>query len=42
LREALGNQGKNTIDISALPSGMYVIQLLGSTQRITESLWIQK
>jgi hypothetical protein len=21
---------------------MYVIQLLGSTQRITESLWIQK
>jgi hypothetical protein len=42
LREALENQGKNTIDISAFPSGMYVIQLLGSTQRITESLWIQK
>jgi hypothetical protein len=42
LRQALENQGKNTIDISAFPSGMYVIQLLGSTQRITESLWIQK
>lgn len=42
LHQALENQGKNTIDISALPSGMYVIQLLGSTQRITESLWIQK
>jgi hypothetical protein len=42
LHQALENQGKNTIDISAFPSGMYVIQLLGSTQRITESLWIQK
>jgi len=42
LRQALENQGKNTIDISTFPSGMYVIQLLGSTQRITESLWIQK
>jgi hypothetical protein len=40
--QVLENQGKNTIDISAFPSGMYVIQLLGSTQRITESLWIQK
>ena len=42
LRQTLENQGKNTLDISAFPSGMYVIQLLGSTQRITESLWIQK
>ena len=42
LRQALENQGKNTIDISAFPSGLYVIQLLGSTHRITESLWIQK
>jgi hypothetical protein len=42
LRQSLENQGKNTLDISAFPSGMYVIQLLGSTQRITESLWIQK
>lgn len=42
LRQSLENQGKNTLDISAFPSGMYVIQLLGSAQRITESLWIQK
>jgi PKD repeat protein len=42
LHQALENQGKNTVDISTFPSGMYVIQLLGSTQRITESLWIQK
>jgi hypothetical protein len=42
LRQTLENQGKNTLDISAFPSGMYVIQLLGSTKRITESLWIQK
>jgi hypothetical protein len=42
LRQSLENQGSTTLDISAFPSGMYVIQLLGSTQRITESLWIQK
>lgn len=42
LRQSLENQGSTTLDISAFPSGMYVIQLLGFTQRITESLWIQK
>lgn len=42
LRQPLENQGSTTLDISTFPSGMYVIQLLGSSQRITESLWIQK
>ncbi len=30
------------IDLSNIPSGMYVVRLLGKAQQATESLWIRK
>lgn len=42
VRESLNDSGKNTIDLSNIPSGMYVVRLLGKAQQATESLWIRK
>ncbi|NBP29628.1 MAG: T9SS C-terminal target domain-containing protein [Flavobacteriia bacterium] len=42
IRESLNDSGKNTIDLSNIPSGMYVVRLLGKAQQATESLWIRK
>lgn len=42
VRETLNNSEKNTIDLSHVPSGMYVVRLLGKAQQATESLWIRK
>jgi hypothetical protein len=42
VRESLNDSGKNTIDLSHVPSGMYVVRLLGKAQQATESLWIRK
>jgi hypothetical protein len=42
VRETLNNSEKNTIDLSNVPSGMYVVRLLGKAQQATESLWIRK
>jgi len=38
----LNDSGKNTIDLSHVPSGMYVVRLYGKAHQATESLWIRK
>jgi len=42
VRESLNDSGKNTIDLTNIPSGMYVVRLYGKAHQATESLWIRK
>lgn len=42
VRETLNDSGKNIIDLSNVPSGMYVVRLLGKACQATESLWIRR
>lgn len=40
--ESLNPSGKSILELSAIPSGMYVLRLHGVGHQATESLWIQK
>jgi len=40
--ESLTPSGKSILELSAIPSGMYVLRLHGVGHQATESLWIQK
>lgn len=42
VRESLNDSGKNTIDLTNIPSGMYVVRLYGKAHQATESVWIRK
>lgn len=42
VRERLNHSGKNNIDLTNVPNGLYIVRLYGKSHQATEALWIRR